>query len=498
MAILKKPYEIAVMDVETTDFVDGEWPKTLFWGFADKHGYKRFETTGQFIKFLLHDCEPRTIFFHTNFDVLVLINDGFYNMQFVKSHNGKLIAIRLGEHVLANSYAVFVSKLEDILTAFGYEKKPLHEIELRNYGDTVEARQCFINLDNLFNREFGVSPFDYLTIAATAFAAAEQQAGDLPKDLRFIEAYRGGRVDLFDTRETLCDKWDINSSYTQSFCEAPRLGNLLKVRVKSKDYYGPLFNADISERLQFPRGTFTSWVYEDVFDTYIGSSICNITILERTSIDLSWLRRVAPLGRKAFARKAEAKEKGDKGLEIICKYFLNAMYGRTGQRGISERCRILPYMTMKPGSTIIQMDWTAYLTFETLQTKPRANYAIASYITDNARGRIYSAICRTSAIYADTDCIVCPAGSRPDNIGSNLGEFKSEGTKMFKGNNLKHYKWGDAITCKGGMGKNQWTLRQVATGQPIKFVKKEHSLNLLKRELNEDGTTNPLEVNYEK
>src|SRR4051812_24766456 len=108
-----EPRPYAVADVETTRIADGEKPKTKFWGFADAGRYESFKTTKQFLRFLKGE-KPRTILHHYNFDVIQLLKDGCDDLKILKSHNGRLIKCKLGEHYLLNSYSCFPVKLEKI------------------------------------------------------------------------------------------------------------------------------------------------------------------------------------------------------------------------------------------------------------------------------------------------------------------------------------------------------------------------------------------------
>lgn len=492
----------AVLDCETTLLEHGKRPNTLFWGLAtETGGYRRFESTKHLSIFLHseHKSDPLHILHHSNFDVIQLLLDGVQSLNILRSHNGKLILSKWGEHLLMNSHAMFPVGLATLFSAFGHKKTPLADLEKRNYDDCVLALDIFLRMDDIFQELVNESPLSRHTVAATSFHAAERFAGKMPKDLRFVEAYRGGRCEVFNTGEWCANKFDINSSYSRSFMEAPEIGQLMLIEVDSDCWHGPFADIDEADRLLFPAGKFRTWIYQDVFERYIephwrGSFV----IREKHTIDLSWLKRVAQLIDKLYKLKCES----DGGLREVCKFLLNSMYGRIGLKGVTERCRILPYIPDGDDITACQLgDYGKFIVWDKRQIVPRSNYPMAAYITDNARGRLYSEIKRTDPIYTDTDSLFIRSpmfrggidpGLFPSDEGKGLGQWKYEGTDIFRANNLKDYFWSGERMLKGGERNMQWTLKRMAKGQGADLVEKEFSLELRKRILRSDGTTEPI------
>lgn len=502
------PIVYAVMDVETTEIKAGERPRTLFWGYADeKIGYRRFNSTEKFTRFL-QILPPRNIIHHFNYDVIQLLRDGYHQIEFNRSHNGKFILTKLaGRHTALNSGAIYPVGLGEIMKAFGYDKTPLDQLEKRNYEDCVLGLECFLKLDQMFVDLIGQSPLRRHTIAATTFAAAEAFAGKMPKDLSYVEAYRGGRVEVFDTREHLAKRYDIKSSYPAAFFDCPEESELLTVRVNSKDHWGPLACKDYTERLVFPSGQFESYVYRDVLDRYIlpNAPGLSVTVLDKTRIDLRWLQGVRPLIQKLYILKnAYAKNSAQ---NLLGKLGLNSCYGRIGLKGLSERCELLPYFPQnRNGATVCQLGWKHYLVWYNQQHEPRSNFPLASYITDNGRGRLYEGIVKTTALYCDTDAVDTDTEAKPGTIGNDLGNWAFDKEERFKAGNLKDYRRGNQVWphtgepwqwgqrhVKGGEVNLQWTLKLMASGEPARRVEKTFSGELKKRKLLPDGTTIPLE-----
>lgn len=484
-----------MIDVETTMLKHGEKPRTLFWGAATQNNYYRFETSSALANWL-DSLEPCRLLHHSGFDVIQLLLDGHDDLRILKSHNCKIICSSWRRHVMVNTHAIFPTSLASIFSAFGYQKTSLDELDKRNYDDCVIGLRCMMELDALFLELIGISPLDRGTIAGTAFSAAEKIAGKLPKDLRYLEAYRGGRVEVFDCEERLARKFDINSSYPFSFVDAPESAELLLCRVKSDDWHGPFYDCRNMDNLMFPVGSFETWIYRDTLDRYI-LPYCNpsVTILEKTTVDLTWLTRTIPLILNLFNLKAKSKANGSGGMEYVCKILLNAMYGRIGLKGESERARIMTYCPDGDNLTSYQLGWNTFLVFDKINREPRSNYPLAAWITDNARGRLFAGIKQTQALYVDTDSVFTTKGE-PSPCGSLLGNWKAEGEKIFKANNVKDYYWDGKRKLKGGERSIQWTLKRFARGESVLEQERQISGNWKKRRRLPDNTTEPLTVTY--
>lgn len=483
----------AVIDVETTEIRDGEIPKTLFWGYADEKGYKRFNNTKHFTRFISRELhEPMVLLHHSNFDVIQLLVDGASDITPLKSHNNKLITCRFGEHTLLNSYSVFPLSLKSIFSAFGFKKTSLKNLEKRNYEDCVNGLKCFLDLNDLFKHLCEVEPLKRHTIASTGFAAAELVAGKLPKNLNHLDAYRGGRVEVYDLNEVEASKYDINSSYPRSFLECPEESELWEIDVKTKDWYCPFFDRDNTDMLLFPNGEFRSYVYSDVWDNYIAPYCENtkIKIRKRTKVDLSWITKLKPLIETVYERK----EKTEGGIKLACKLLLNSLYGRIGLKGESERCRILSYRPDGDDIAIYPIGNERYLCFDTVVRESRSNFSFAAYITDNARGRLFRSFVENRALYGDTDSLFTRNEKFNGEQGSECGQWKFEGRELFRAQNVKDYIFGDDEVRKGGSRNVQWTLKKFAKGDTASEIIRERQSGLRKRIVHPDGTTEPIKI----
>lgn len=481
--------EYGIIDVETTMIKDGEVPKTKFWGFYDGKTYRKFNTTKQLVKHL-EKATPLTILHHTNFDVIQLLVDGA-DINILKSHNNRLIKCSLGEHILLNSYSCFPISLGAVFAAFGYKKTDLGKLEKRNYDDCVLGLECFLKLDSIFEELSGVSVLQKGTLASTGFASAEKIAGKMPKDLRFLDSYRGGRVEVFDTRPSLAGKYDICSSYPESFIESPKSAKLLLVKVTTSDFYAPLFDRNNIEMLHFPNGTFTSYVYSDVLDKYISpnSPGTKIKVLRSTKIDLEWITRL-----KGFVHTIyEKKQNSTGGIRLVCKLLLNSLYGRIGLKGESERARVLNYRPDGDDITVYYLGRKRWIAFDKILRPSRSNFPFAAYITDNARGRLFQGFTKNHALYGDTDSIFSKVSKQnfTEPIGDAIGQWDFGGRKVFQASNVKDYTFGEDEVRKGGSDFVTWTLKKFAQKKSAESVHRTRQTSLRKRIVLADGSTRP-------
>jgi hypothetical protein len=505
----------AVIDVETTRIKENEIPKTLFWGYADERGYERFATTKKLATFLKHE-ERRTLLHHANFDVIQMLVDG-ETIQPLRSHNGRLIRCQYGHHQTINTLSCFPVSLEKIFKAFGHEKTDLEQLDKRNYDDCVLGLKCFLELDEIFVDLCGVSPLKRGTIASTSFHAAEKfLKKKMPVDDRFLESYRGGRVEVYDLRcyaeDTETEKhfrslgydyewihqnaslYDINSSYPMSFLDAPREAELWKVRVDTKDYHCPLFDAGFDDMLLFPNGVFFSYVYHDVFEKYIEPYMEHtaIKILSRHKIDFHWLHSLKPFVQTLYDKKNSSTG----GIKEVCKFLLNSMYGRMGLRGESERARILDYRPDGEETIVYPLGRNRWLVFSSVECDAKSNFPFASYITDNGRGRLYKAIKQNNSIYSDTDSIFCRDKTFVGQVSNTCGEYSFKGRKPFQAINVKDYFFGGEEVRKGGSEHLIWSLKQfaktkVGNANGATRVLRERNTELRKRIVMPNGETIP-------
>lgn len=498
----QEPFTIAVADVETSRLIDGCHPRTLFWGLAiEGEGYERFESSEELWRYLEQRTDRLCIYAHTDYDALCLLNDGI-PLGIRDVRGGKILrGSGPQKHEWRDSFAVFPSTLAEILACGGFEKPSLDELDARNVADTVDALKAFRQLEVKFERAFHVRVLGErsLTGASLAMRAAELVAGPVPVDLRWREAYRGGRVEAF--RVGYCgkaDAWDVNSSYPAAFLDLPETDELLYMKVTVEtEGPAPLF-VDGEEKLLFPAGTFYTYCLRSSYERYIApfAGVKRVRVLERLPIDCGWLRAVGDgLVRPAFELRAEAKRRGDKALAYACKIALNSVYGRLGLKPLRERAILgdrvaaggdVPYYPLRDGR---------FLSFVKTRVKPKANYPYAAAITCNARARLYAGLRAAGApLYCDTDSVYLPAGTELDvPQGDGLGEWSCDGRDQdLIVIGCKDYSYGGKVSRKGGDRYYRWTLKSIAAGRPVRAVFRSRRSEYDKREVLASGATLPL------
>lgn len=493
---------LAVADVETTNLKDGEKPQTKFWGLKiDGEEYKRFETTKALFAYLRDYPIPLTIYHHHDFDILQCLSDGS-GLRISEVRNGRVLQSHgPSHHEWRNSHALFPSPLAEILESCGFEKPGLDDLEARNYADTEYTLQAFKMLAADFYKIWGVDPLcgRYLTAASMAFASAEIAAGPLPLHLQNRDSYRGGRVEAY--RVGPCgpaDCYDINSSYPASFRDCPKVDYLYYLDcVVDTDGPCPFFALDENEeKLIFPKGRFHTAVWGSNYERYIKphGGIKTLKIKERIKVDFAWIQRVRERIEHAYALRAVAKAEGKSSLAYSAKIGLNSIYGRLGMK--DEREIALFAKSVASGNDVqyYPLGDAGFLSFRKIHTRPKANYLFASFITDNARARLYDGMRKAGdALYCDTDSIYIPKGRVfPLPCGSGLGEWKYEATEPLTVISAKDYTFGTKTVLKGGKASYQWTLKKVLGGKVVKEVRKQRRSVYDKREILPGGRTLPL------
>lgn len=496
---------LAVADVETTWLRDGERPRTLFWGLAidnDPVPYRRFDTTAKFWNFLIRYPEPLCVYSHHDYDQVQALVDGA-PLVIADVRSGRILRSRIGDkHEWRNSHALFPTALKEILEACGFAKPGLDDLEARNLADTVDALAAFKLCNEKYEALWGVAPLggNRLTAASCAFHAAQKVAGPLPVYRTDREFYRGGRVEAFRLQNCgQADLWDINSSYPYSFLDAPDEDTLVIADVEVKtDGPAPLcwINPD-AEKLMFPAGRFRTAFWASSYDRYIRPHGAVKTLrIERTiPCDLRWITSLQDTIRGAYALRLQAKKRGDGAFSYAAKIGLNSLYGRLGLKAGREipilsdkvpEADDIPYYRLAKGK---------FLSFKTVYQQPSANYLFASYVTCNARARLYDGLMKAQgeALYCDTDSIYLRAGSKfPLRQGSDCGAWKYEGTASLSVFSVKDYVFGDKTVRKGGDEQYQWTLRRAVDGKNAILVKKQRLTEYDKRSVNWDWSTVPI------
>jgi hypothetical protein len=225
---------VATGDCETDPFEFGRVPMPFVWGFySEAEGYNHFlgkgdtreqqrdSTNAQFLSWLEKLPEPHLIYMHNGgkFDFLFLLD---YAEGAVKIVNGRILEMRIGQHVFRDSYAAVpiplsAYKKDDIdYQKLAFEVRAKHTSEILHYlgGDVRYLHEMMV----AFRGEFG----NVLTIGTAAMRALREfhefEEFTSEQDAFFRQFYYGGRNQCFESG-ILSGKWkvyDITSSYPAS------------------------------------------------------------------------------------------------------------------------------------------------------------------------------------------------------------------------------------------------------------------------------------------
>lgn len=501
---------LGMVDVETTLMLDGERPRTLLWGLAlDGEGYRRFSSTAKFWRFLEQrgsEDEHLILYHHHDYDPLQAIGDGA--PLTVSDMRGARILRARGPIGVEwrNSYALFQSKLADILEACGFEKPSLDDLEARNRADTVDALEALQILGERWEKLWGVNPIGgrHLTAAGVTFHAAQLHAGPLPRCYSHRESYRGGRVEAFRMGEVgKAEAWDVGSSYPYAFGDLPKKDTLYKLRVDVEPEGIPPFAMHQTPeekkrdgKLLFPGGVFETWIWGSSYERYVRpyAMVNSLEILDRERCDMTWLRDVGGLLAEGYRERKRCEAAGDAAGSYALKIGLNSIYGRLGMRPVRQLVKTQKKVPNEGGYK--QLPDGRYLTFCDVPSRPAVNYLFASAVTCNARARLYEALVTSQGVaYCDTDSVYCkPDGfSQVVQRGNGLGEWAHEGTGKLVVTGAKDYSFGGVHKLKGGSHSYTWTLRQLLKYGTVKETFRTPKSDYDKREV-EGMETRPLEV----
>lgn len=446
----------------------GRVGRPFIWGYYDGKNFLTFRSTQEFFDFV---CTKRIILYAHNggkFDFMFLLSfvpDGAeIKCQVI---NGRIVAMRIGECELVDSFAAVPQGLgsikKDEIEYWKFEEhcreKYMDEIISYLRGDCVYLYE----LMDAYRKAAGTKK----TIASNALAFARKQGINPGKsNYRFDNLYRpfyfGGRTECFQpgTWENI-SVYDIRSSYPRAMQEDHPTGTEFKWRTDLKgmdddeiqrsfivlkcyaDGCFPL--RDGIHGLQFPRAhgeyRVTGWEYLAARDLGLLDDV-EIVSVRYTDESITF----APYVQHWFDYKARHNKKTDPINYTIGKIMMNSLYGKLAQDAskysdykIVPASEKLPCNSPHPdakgkckicGYDDIQHGWTYYTKFEgktfwrrdslwkhryqlgiEWEAKPLyKNVATGASITGYARAallRAIHAIGREHVIYCDTDSLVC-------------------------------------------------------------------------------------------
>ncbi len=277
---------IATCDCETDPFLHGRIGRPFIWGYFDGKKFLVFDSTDAFVEFI--KTKRITLYAHNGgkFDFMFLL--AYIGETTAQIINGRIVAMKLGDAELVDSYAAIPEALGDIKKdkieywKMEVECRVEHRAEIVSYlrGDCVYLYELMATYRKIGGKK--------KTIASNALAHAKKLGVDIgTTNHRFDQNYRpfyyGGRTECFrpGTHKNI-SVFDIKSSYPNAMMHYHPTGS----RMHRRDDFGKLtreeiersfivltcfadgcfpYRTDTSEGLKFPKEHneyhVTGWEY---------------------------------------------------------------------------------------------------------------------------------------------------------------------------------------------------------------------------------------------
>lgn len=499
-----KSREIFTVDCETDPFKFDRVPEPFIWGAYNGVDYWEFNTTKEFINFIIErDC---IVYAHNGgkFDWHFILEylTPFSDCQIISS---RLAKFQIGLAEFRDSYNILpfplskYKKDEFDYTKMEIEVRHLHMEEIKKYlkNDCVYLYEIV----ERFIADYGLN----LTLAGAALKTWQKIAKvKAPKTSasyynRLAPFYYGGRVECFEVG--LINKdfnvIDINSAYPWAMKQKHPYGAKPFITDQLPDSgveqcfiklscisCGALPYREEDGSLRFPRDDekrtyfITGWEYVAGMKN---NALSDVEILEVVvfSDEIDFCDYIDHF----YALKSEAKEKGDDAGYIFSKLFLNSLYGKFG----SNPDKYKKYMFVQPryieaaeqdgykfGGSVSK--W--YLAQKPLEEEEQRYYdiAVAASITGCVRAYMFDSMAQCKGlIYCDTDSIAAVDSSALDYHPSKLGAWDIEaecdrggvaGKKMYAFHDKNNGKW---KTATKGVRLNKDEILQVCAGEVVNY-----------------------------
>lgn len=518
------PEHIIFVDTETgfKQEVNGKTPHVLKLGVAIYARFRRdgkpntkklyrFETIEQFWKFVASKQINKTVLYimahNANYDVWILkhisnLEDLGYKVKFT-AHNGQTFIARWRKSNHTIEILSTTNWFKGTLAKWGTELD-LPKLVMPKGIDSKEKWFVYCERDTeilyqlyvwykqfLLDNDLGTWGYTLPSQAFTAFrhrfmgqpiyVPDREEEGPLPR-----ESYHGGRTECFRVGEFNDGpyyKLDTNSMYpyVMHHYEYP---SCLEGEYKNPDKYKtrrtaedkcviadctlstqlPYFVYRQNERNIYPIGEFRTFLTTQEYITAYDSN----GIIEVHNVSMYRARNLFKDYVNFFYRMKQEAGKENKGLiRSFAKLYLNALYGKFGQKGYlddilgeneQQAFRVSSAMDLDTGQRYrIKQIGSTIIRSSRQGESYNSICAIASHVTANARLYLYDTILKAGpkhCYYCDTDSIICDQmgldALKPLLNNSTLGLWKIEGVAdTLSITAPKHYNFGGKPVLKG-------------------------------------------------
>jgi len=423
------------MNFSVIDYECKNWNEPLGVGYYNGSEYYDFDDTASLLNTIAR--KPREIIYAHNggrFDFLFLFDSIMPFRDSVWTYPRNLLCINssiasfdLFDCEFRDSLMVMPGSMARILPAFGLEKGEMDYQDIENQDWRPYMKQDCVNqwkalkiYFEYLRENFDIEPS--LTIAATAMKIYRKHFSNIPlwksyyeKECR--EAYLGGRCEIFKTKGTGLNCYDINSLYPYVMQSLPypvgkpqkiqrnykpvlagtRLG-IIKCKVRCPDMYVPLLPVREANKMLFCTGELEgSWTLTEIrWALDLGYEITDIEYIiywpESRYIFKSWVDYT-------YNKRLESKSEAE---SYILKILMNSLYGKFGQSREKEEILFLgPNDTLPEGVSPIALDRGIFKRPKMLDSQFIMPH-IAAHVTSYARIELYRYL-NEATYYCDTD-----------------------------------------------------------------------------------------------
>lgn len=461
------PRKIATLDFETDPFLYDRYPIPFMGGLFDGENFYLFEG---------EDCVEELLFFLFDKEWVVYAhNGGRFDYHFIAKYipdftdvqiiAGRVAKFTIGLCEFRDSINLLPISLDQYQkTAIDYAKfeKDVRHIHRNEIADYLKDDCVFLyEIITRFTNEYG----RHLTQATAAMKFWQKQSNiklehsDAEYYDNFKSYYYGGRVQCFKKGIIKGEflSADINSAYPFAmlsdhpfgfdfFTLTPSVSEVIETieswqigffKITAVAYGCLPFRNEKNNSLEFPNDEKERLYYVTGHEVKAGLDTGTLEIKKVHELKIHCETvNFTEYVNHFYGLRLQAKKDGDQGLNIICKIFLNALYGKWASNPSKYRkyktgpVKSLEWMKEELNYNFCGTLGTNLIFQKELEEEEQKYYNLATgaSITGFVRAYLWRSIhASKNVLYCDTDCIVCENFDESARFGSALGEWEIEG-----------------------------------------------------------------------